>query len=295
VFNATDIAWSIVIPALIGFVLGIACWQPWRRGADKAWAAPLMMGLGFFVAFPVIQNDGSWQWPAMVPRESSEWLVWIAVLATVLGLFSQLVAAPRWVLAIVVLIASAASCGLLLKFKFVHTWSPLRGGLILFGFAVAATVWWAILEAFGEEDPISASILHWLIASCAAVTLMLTGCLTYGKLPFPLAATAGAVCVMSIWRRQKVRINGMPMVFSIVLIATLAGGIFLSSLSLPLLLLVMSSPVLAGFSLLLPQRMRLWQRMLVGILLAAIPLGVAVSMAAKQFAKEQQEMNSTDG
>src|SRR4051812_9990834 len=94
-------------------------WQPWRRapiGGD--WVAPVALAVAFIIAFRGI-SAGRWAWPLTTPRETSEWLPWIAIIALIAGLLWAIPAQPRWVVTIAIFILSVIACALLLKFKFV--------------------------------------------------------------------------------------------------------------------------------------------------------------------------------
>ena len=283
-FTSHDILWSIVVPLVVSAVIAIAGWQPWRAlGAQRGlWVAPVAMGVAFIVAFPGA-NSGAWHWPLSSPRESSDWLAWIALVAMIAGVMSAMLQTPRWMLAIMVFLFSVLTCGMLLKFKFTsHTWSYTGGELMLDLFALSAVTWWITLEQATEEWPMLGALLVGISSACVALVLMLTGSQSYGNLTLIVGfATAGFLPSL-LWRRT-IRLSGLAAFFSVILLPLLLGGYYLSKLPLQLLLILFATPLFIALGILLPLRMKFWQRVVLRVILACIPLLTAVIIAAIQF------------
>ena len=151
---------------------------------NRAWLAPLALGVGFLLAFPA-ENYGTWQIPVFRPAETLEWLPIIALLAMILGLIDALVRMPPAARLALVLAIAGVCIRLLLNFKFKSSWTTAQGWEIVAGFAVMAAIWWVTLQECESRGPVITPLAMWLIGSCAAVCLMATQCLTLGKLCFP--------------------------------------------------------------------------------------------------------------
>jgi hypothetical protein len=292
VFTSNDILWSIVVPLVVSAVIAIVGCQPWRAfGAPRLlWIGPVAMGVAFIIAFPGV-NSGVWKWPLGVPRESSEWLACIALLATITGVLSATLWTPRWILAILVFLFSAIACGLFLKFKFTsHTWSFAGGASMLAAFALVAVLWWIALEQATEEWPILGALFVGISSACVALALMLTGSLSSGKFATIVGfATAGFLPAI-LWRRS-IRLTGMSAFFSVILLPLLLGGYYLSKLPTNVLLILVSTPLFIALGILLPTRMRFWQRIVLRVVIGAIPLVTAVVIARTQFQQQTGEQS----
>jgi hypothetical protein len=290
----TDLVWIIVIPAFVALVIGALLWQPWKkdRAARAAWAAPLVMGIGFLIASPYI-NSGHWRWP-LTPREASDWLPWIGLVALVIGLLAALTHAPRWAWFIVVLVITSAAIGVMLRFKFRAAWTPMTGAAILAGFGAVAACWWAILEQATEESPIFASWTIWLIGVGIALTLMPASNPANGEQFLALAAGAGGIGVLSIWRSKNILLRGLPIVFATIGITVLASSYYLSTdrafIRNPFLFAtLLGSPLFLLITIPIPKsKLSPFKRLLIRFLIAAIPLAAVATVATVRFLHSQQ-------
>lgn len=258
-------------------------WQPWRRFAPPGlWVSPVAIALGFIFAFPGI-NFGHWQCPVGAPKESSAWLLWVAIVAMLAGLLSATLWQPRWIVAIVVFVLSAIACAMLLKFQFTtQTWGGGFGTIMIFAFATESTAWWLVLEQAREESPMLVELLVGIASACVALTLMLTGSKTYGQFGLAIGFAAAGLLPAILWRRN-VPLRGLPAVFSVMLVPILTGGFYLSSLPRIELLILSSTPLFIAVGILLPARLTGWKRITLRLILAFIPLVTATTIAAVQF------------
>jgi hypothetical protein len=290
VFSGHDFTWSILIPFVVAILVLIAGILV-RRGAC---AFPLAMGCAFLAGFPAIQSGGAWRVPTFPPADSTAWLIWIGLLATVLGIVHASISARTIWSAAAVAVAIAVGLGFMLHFKFVAAWTPLEGAGVISIFALAGAIGFAALEISAGAAPIATSLLFWMIGSCLAVSSMLVGIQSYGKSGLMLAAAGAAmVAAMLLDRRHPSKLCGASTVFAILCTCLLAGEIFLGSFSPWIAAAIAAAPIVAAIAL----RLARWKPPLRGaimLLLAALPLVAAVTLSLVQFRHDQQAQSADD-
>jgi hypothetical protein len=123
-----------------------------------------------------------------------------------------------------------------------------------------------------------------------ALALMLTGSLSSGKFAIIVGfATAGLLPAI-LWRRS-IRLTGMAAFFTVMLLPLLLGGYYLSKMPTNVLLILSSTPLFIAIGILLPPRMRFWQRVVLRVMIGTIPLVTAVVIAATQFHQQASEQS----
>jgi hypothetical protein len=278
VFSGHDFVWSILVPGLVALSISLI-------GAAlklRLWTAAPALGLAFLAAFPAI-NFGTWRIPAIVPADSGGWLPIIAILAMIIGIIDAGIRRPLLARAMIVVIVAAIGLWAELKFKFHAGWSRMNGALIICGFAVLAGVWWAALDDLATNSNVLAPLQMWLISAVSGVVLMLVGPVTYGK--FCLALAAGSFAML--WRQSPGALRAAATVFAIVFVSILAGGFYLSDLSLLVLAMIASTALFVWIGRWLPSSWKPWKRGLTRLLITLVPLGTALILAVIQFQHEQ--------
>src|SRR5581483_10809557 len=150
-FSPRDILWVIVVPGLVGLLLSLAGSFLKRR----AWAAPLALVVGLLITFSYVEE---WAIPRIPPDPDLGFAGWITVaaaIALVAGLIDSLVRLPFLLRLLLVLIASAVSLPLLLKFKFTpDDWTRAQGAEMIAGLTAVGAVWWYCLEDVASVAPV---------------------------------------------------------------------------------------------------------------------------------------------
>ena len=281
-FSGHDFLWSILVPGLVALAIRLA-------GAAlklRAWPAAAL-GLAFLAAFPAI-NFGAWRFPAIVPADSAGWLPYVAVFAMVFGIADGSLRWPQPMRALTLVIVAAIGLWLELKFKFNADWTGPHGAIIITAFALLAGIWWDALEDLSSSAIVLPPLQMWLIASCAAVVLMLIGPVTYGKFSLTLASGSFAMLPALLWRRSHGALRGIAAVFAILLVSLLAGGYYLSSLSTVVLTILATTPLFIWPCRWVPARWKPWRRGMLRLLITLVPLATALVLAGIQFQREQR-------
>jgi hypothetical protein len=288
VFSGHDFLWSMLIPGAIALLLGAI-------GAlmkNRAWIAPLALGLAFLTAFPAVKF-GHWQMPHFPPDDSSGWLILVALLAMGLGILDALTRLPGWLRMLLVVISAAVGLVVLLKFKFRAAWTPLHGTMIVAAFSALAGICWAAIEDCADHAIIITPMTIWLIGSSVGVMSMMVGIDSYGKSALALAAASIAMLPAILWRRGPGSLRGGAIVFSLLLVTMLAGQQFLGSLSATLVVTIGSTPAFVWLGRFTPGRLKPWKRGAARLTLILIPLGTAVALAVAQFQRDQQNRDES--
>jgi hypothetical protein len=238
-------------------------------------------------------------WPRFPPPDSNSRMFVVELLALIVGLFDALVRPPRWVSTLLMFLVTAAAVGFVMKFKLFAEWSAAAsvGFVLLCG--LLGAVWWITLEVMADEGGLVAPLSMWMIASTAAIAFMLTEGLLWGKLTLSLAAAAGAMVVILLWRSTISLSHGAMHAFVIVLLSLMVSSHYLASLSYGYLLTLLSAPAFLWIGFLLARmtplsRLRPWQRAAVRLVVLAIPMAILLAVATVEFKKSAAPNDEAD-
>jgi len=96
-FVHKQLMWAVAMPLVIAALCMVISWQPWRRDQREKvrgwWGGPLGVGVGYLVGHVTINK-----WPAPPLAEATDFLFFIAVAATVVGVTESFRHPPalRW-------------------------------------------------------------------------------------------------------------------------------------------------------------------------------------------------------
>lgn len=269
---------GVVAPgAIVALLLGGACLAlGGRRGRAPAWLPPLAFALAYLPADFAVRS-----WPQVWPADSTYRFVHAAALLGV-------VASAAGALGSKPAIARHALHALAMLGAMWMLLSPLgRGGdtgtmLVWIGATAAGGVAFAFLlgREVERRGGWTAPALGALIPAAMSPVLLFGSLATAGQVAGGLAATlAGAAAGGAVCKRLTIHPGG-SLVLGGLVAGSLAVGSHFASVQWSSALLILASP-LALWADRLPMLARrpAWQRFVIGAILLAIPLGVAVAIA----------------
>jgi hypothetical protein len=285
------------VAALLAAVLVLLC----GRATRPAWLAAggaLGVGLGFFAGAWLV--GGLPRWP---PREDQDRLFLVllpaAVVAAALARVPWLGWAARW------LVAGGAAPVLLYGSVYLsdaagpgsREWSVETACAILGGLAAALAAGWALLDTRALHRGGRAVLVALALASAATgATVLLSGYATGGQLGFPLAGALVGAALASFFLKGTPELRGSAGVGLVGLFALLAVGRFFGFLTTTNALLLFAAPLL-GWLVEWPLARRVGPRLggVAGVVLAALPVALALTLAVQTFQADSAAKSSTPG
>jgi hypothetical protein len=272
---------DILIPfAMSSFILLIS-WRPWTRAdVHGRWGGPIALMLGFICMYAFITGDR----PTLPPNDAIGWLFPIAIGCGILGLLDVLLNPPlRWIGMLLIL---ATSFYLVLR--------NLSVDLHPYGWIAAMTIvgliWWLALEQKTiVADRFTAPVAMLLLALFSSALLLMSGSFKYGRLAMPLSGAIAPLIILAAWR-SRIDVNKSAVVFVPILMALLIAGHFFSDLTLLNFSLLCIAPLmLFAQQLKLVRRIESRNRVILCIVLLAIPLLLAAALATPEFIRTINE------
>lgn len=296
-FTALDILLGFVVPFLVTATILVVAWRPWRvgRARDARWSGGLAVAAGYAIAYARLVNG-----LAFPPASADAWIVYLLVPCALIGALGCWMRPGPLAWLTTVWLLFAVLVWLLLR--------PLIGtDVSRFGaagrvviFALAMTVWWAMLNHLARHGPrLLAPAIILLVSTGAAVILGDNGLAQRGGFTCAaLAGIMGAVLVAGAITRRFTFAGGGTLAASLVLLGTLAYGWFYiypepgARLSWAMVLLLLSPLFAWAGSLRVLRRRNAWQRGLVSLF--AVFLGVAGAVALAETSPAEKS-SSSDG
>ena len=291
---------SIAAAVLAALAVLLAGW-PWRR-PRPGWVAAggaLGVGAGFLV--------GAWALglaPHFPPREDQDRLL-LVLLPAVIGVEVAVAFLRRlsWLAWSLRLAVAAGAARVLLHGSIylsdsagpgTRAWSPDRTWLVLGGLAAGLAATWALLDRLARRGASRAVLLTLALATAGTgLTVMLSGYASGGQLGFPFAAgLLGVVAASLVLAAPDLR--GPIGVGVVGLFALLVVGHFFGNLSSANAVLLFSAALLGWLPELLPAR-RVWPsvRGVARVVLGAVPVAVALTLAVQKFAADSAPPSAT--
>jgi hypothetical protein len=289
ILRAMAVAAVIAATALL-----LTAW-PWRspHPVRASLGALVGIGIGFFVGCWLLGVHPHWP-----PREDQDRLLLllfpivfaVELLALFLGRMRWLAWPAR------LLIATGAARLLLHDSSYVtdlsgpgtQEWTATRAWFILGGLAVMlAGVWLALVVLARRTSGRTLSLTLALAASGTAITVMLSGYASGGQLGLPLGAALMGSVLASLLLRASVDATGIVGVGVVGLFTLAVIGRFFGELTTLNAALLFLAPLLGWLSE-LPYVCRVGPRLrsVCGLVLAALPVIVALVLAQQKFAAE---------
>jgi hypothetical protein len=288
------------LAALIALVLG---W-PWRqsRPARRAAGGALGVGAGFLI--------GTWLLgfpPHYPPQEDQDRLLLILLPAAVAVEVAAAVLGRRWWLAWPLRLAVAAGAARVMLHGSVYIsisalesqlqWTAETTWLILGGLAAGLAANWALQNQLARQPsswPILAALAFAIVG--AGLTIMLSGYASGGQFGFTLAASLAGVAAVSVVKPAGGDLRGAIGVAVVGLFAMLVAGRFFGDLTTTNGVLLFFAPLLVGLPVWVPvRRIGPILRTAAGLILAAAPVAVALSLALQQFRADSAAPSDAPG
>jgi hypothetical protein len=291
---------ALAAAALTAAAVLLLCAWPWRTPRPR-WASAggvLGVGLGFFA--------GCWRlglsphWP---PREDQDrmLLVLLPALAAV-ELAGAFVRQSRWLMWLPRLALAAGAARVLLHNTTyladlagpgTREWTPGQTWLILGGLAAALAGVWAALALLARRTGGRPAGLA-LALACAggAGTVMLSGYASGGQLGLPLAAALAGALLASLVVAGRPDVQGVLGLGVVGLFALLVIGRYFGGLATGHAALLFCAPLLVWLvELPLIRRAGPGWCGLAGVLLALVPVVVALSLARQDFLRDSARVS----
>jgi hypothetical protein len=274
---------DILLPAAVSLAILLIAWRAWgAKNVVGRWGGPLAFAAGFLCMYKPIIGA----WPTLPPNGATGWIFYIAIIAALFGLLDALTNTRfRWIGIVVVL--GGCFC-LFLRGQWSVTDTRNIAIVWIVAFTIIATAWSLTLEQIPTERIVSPLVML-MTALASAALLMMSHSVVYARLAAALAGAVVPTVALAIWRK-RFDVRGSTIVFSAVLGALLIGGNFFADLILWSVALISVAP----FALLIARapivrRRRAWMRGLICLLVAALPLILAVAIALPEFLRSMSD------
>lgn len=296
------LAIGALVPGVVATgVLGAAWWRhrgmttelaesmgasPIEPNDEPLWIMPALTAVLVAAMVPILTEATSFP-----PVAAEEWLPIVAISAGVLELITRARSFPawlRWFLRTFLLACIAAACS---RNFLKHSWSVGTGTMWIAGFTTLSLLATRSLELIlsrtrGFTAP---AFLLIIVGGTSQILAIGYSSLKVGQAVGVVAAVLGAACVVGIVRRRFSLAYGG----SFVAITIAAAGLFCCDITanerlvntgrvLQYTALITGATIVPGLALVWPfSTLNGWKRSLLLFLLAGIPIGIALSLAAR--------------
>jgi hypothetical protein len=270
----------VVVPALVAAITAVVVGFSARRlgfaGAGQA-AVALALGAGTLAA------QCAMAWPRVPPIEVTDRLPWLVGVVMVLGLLESTHPSPAWARWENRLLVAVLLLALVLGPILGPEWPSRRDLAIEGGLILGILFAWMSLEGLATDR--STAVLGpalLAVVGGTAAALLLSGSIVLGRVCGGLAASLGAVWVLSWWLRDRLLNRGGIPVLTTTVAALLIIGCIYSSLTLPPAILLAAAPLAAWPAFAGPaRRLAAWQSALLAAVLCVVPVAIAVGLVLK--------------
>lgn len=267
------VVYGLLLPAtLVGLALAIGWWRATR---PLLWLGPLGVALGWALGFRA--SNGSW--PDFPPGRATEMLFYIGIAGGLMCASEGLRGERRGPVSALSRLPLAVVAPWLLLRNLVGRWEVSEAAWQLGGAALFLWGTWTAFEAVARRRAgFLAPLLLWLVVSAGAVAFVTTGSALYAQLSGTLAGLFGAALVVSLVRREMSLAHGTAGAVAIVFGCLCLGATHFSKLPTAAGVLLGLAPAAALLAGKLEGRLNA-KRVLVRVVLVAVPVGVALYLA----------------
>ena len=275
-----------LIPAVVAGAALLAAWRPWRKQApvvDGFWGGALGLGLGYLAGHAGLQGL-----PGFPPAEATQWLVYLALAAPLLGLATALREVPAWLRLGLQVVFSFATPTVLLHQMITHTWGVEAGAVLIVGLGTGIFLLWTVIEALSRrETGPSLPLALTIVAAGSAAVVLFSGSASLGQLGGVLAATLSVAFSVACFKPSLTLARGAVPVVVVLLSALWIIGFFFAEVQLPSALLLVVAPLAAWVAKVRALKDRpSWQVLLARATAVLVPVSVAVALAASTWASD---------
>lgn len=249
--------------------------------ARGRWGVALSVGLGYMAAHAWVRG---WlrplAWPPFPALDAFDWLFYIALMGTLLGVVEAFRPTPAWARWENRLILVAGTLWVLLGSKVGDAWDRRQSMIWLGSLGAGMLLFWGCLEGIADRRGRSALLPMLIVAGGLTAALLVTHSLVLAALGM---AVAGPLAVAWIFGWFSPRLTlGRGAVPSLTLLLWSLGlcGHFYSDLPAPSALAFAVAPLMMWVDRIGPfRRWSSWRAALLRGLAVAIPVGVGVVVA----------------
>ena len=271
--------WVLIVPAALS-ASAIASARRLGRGPAGGrrgrWGVAAGLGLGYLAG-----HVGILGWPGFPTLESKEWVAWLVLPASVLGVVETSVGLPRWSSWTARGLLVALILGLVLRSKVENAWTIAESAAWLGGLEVALLASWWNLEAQAHRLSGPGWVVPLGLASAGwAVVQTLGGGASAGQLDGVLASTfLGALTTLGLRPGLALSKGGPPVALTVLAGLGLTGYFYaeVPALSAVLLTLAPWAPWIDRIGVI--RRRSYWTRASVRFLVVLLIVGVATFAA----------------
>ena len=212
----------------------------WRGWGARVGLAPCASGFGYICGHLMATG-----WTGFPPVDTTNWLPYFALVATLLGILHEAPTPPVWLRLVAFVLFSAGAMWLLLRPKLQSDWGFGQGLLWVVCLAAGVVALGVVCDRLCRHSPAPIATPLFVLIPCggAAIALMLSGSMLLGQLAAVLAATAFGSFVLGL--RQVAPGRGVAPVFATLFSTLLVSGCFFAELPAPSALLLAIAPALA--------------------------------------------------
>jgi hypothetical protein len=285
VLTQTELVFGVGLPALVATLLFLAFrLRPVAaRGAGRADASPFALALGFLICQVALLGR-----PTIPPLDAIEWLSFGLIVLVVLAAICQFVSAARRFYQPLALVVVLLTVCLLARPLVENAWSKTETIAWLAGSGLAAVAMTLLVDRLlRRRAGTVASTGLAITLGATAIVLLLSGTKTYAQL-----AGAGAVALvpgiaLAVLGRFNSCSPRIVPVFVLVLGGLVIAGHWYASLTPPSALLLFVAPLgLWLGELPAVGRWPGWRRGLLALAAVALPLSLAMGLAARKFLED---------
>ena len=268
------VGWGFAFPALVSAIVFLVSRTLLKRfGTNRAESAAgaLAIGLGYIAGHSAVAM------PAFPPIDVSDRIPWIVGLALLLELAESLSPVPLWARLENRLLLLAVAILAILGPILTTTAATREGATWLAVIVFVAFLSQMSLDGQSERAPIAATLAsRWAILLGTGVCLLSSGSLILGELGLAMAASFGAVAVLTL---RSERAAGGPIVGAAAAALLIDGHIY-ASLPAKVAAVLISAPLIAWIgSIPAVKRLASWKSTLIVLIATSLALGLAIGLA----------------
>ncbi len=225
-------------PGLIGMGLAavVALLVSALGGRGPTWgrrALPIGLGLAYALGHAAVRGWLRRDWPPFPPLDATDWVPWLALGASLLGLLETVAPTPAWARWENRLLMTALTLWLVLGPLLGGAWEPREGYVRLAGLGLGMLAAWGVLDWQAERLGRATLLPLTLLAGGTAAGLLLSHSLVLAEFAAVLAASLAACWLVGLWSPGLTPARGGVAVVVVVLAGLLLAGHFYAYPELP--------------------------------------------------------------